>query len=284
MQALLLACRSEDKDRLVAELWEQGTAGIIEHERPADQFLLEAFFRRPFPLDSWRDWNAHWEPVEDVNWARLVMESWEPIVVGSRFFVVPDWRQDPTPPGRLRLEVRPGLALGTGYHPTTQMCLEAMERHFTAGKRFLDVGAGSGILAHAARLLGAGQVVACDVDLQAVESAVGNLERTRVPALVFAGSVTALAAGSADFLAANISPDTVITMIPKMARVLAPGGHAVLSGFEPHHLDSVRTAAATTGFETLESITRDAWACVVAQSTGPPESSPPRPVEARAGV
>lgn len=263
MQALILETSPEEKDRLVAELWERGATGFIEHEGFSGRILLEAFFREPFPIDAFAAWNARWEPVEEVNWVRLTMESFTPIEVGERFFIVPDWRDDPTPPGRLRLEVRPGMALGTGYHPTTQMCLEAMERRLGAGQVFFDVGAGSGILAQAAALLGAGRIIACDIDEQAVDAARENLSRARVPALIFRGSADAIAAQAADFVAVNISPGATIALAREIARVLRPEGLAVLSGFEPSRIDEVASAARAAGLEPLETTARDGWAAIL---------------------
>lgn len=263
MQALILETSPEEKDQLVAELWERGATGFIEHEELSGRILLEAFFREPFPIDAYAAWNARWEPVEEVNWVRLTMESFAPIEVGERFFIVPDWRDEPTPPGRLRLEIRPGLALGTGYHPTTQMCLEAMERRLGAGEVFFDLGAGSGILAQAAALLGAGRIIACDIDAQAVEAAQENLARAGVAALLFQGSVDAVAGQAAHFVAANISPGATIGLAREIARVLRPEGLAVLSGFEPNRIDEVASAARAAGLELLETTARDGWAAIL---------------------
>lgn len=262
MHALLLECASPEKDLLVAELWERGAAGFVEYERPPDRCLLEAFFAAPFPAEAYAPWSARWEPVEDVNWARVTMESFEPVLVGERFFVVPDWRGDPTPPGRLRLEIRPGAAPGTGYHPTTQMCLEAMERYLERGQAFLDLGAGSGILSHAAALLGAGRIVACDIDPQAVGAAAENLARAGAAALLFLGSAGALRSAAVDFVAANISPGATMVLAAEIARVLRPGGLAVVSGFEPDRIEEVRAALGVAGVEILDTSARDGWAAL----------------------
>src|ERR1700738_1813831 len=93
----------------------------------------------------------------------------QPMTVGARFFLVPEWRDDPTPAGRFRIAVNPGQAFGTGVHETTRLCLEAIEEFVRPGSAVLDVGTGSGILARAAALLGAKRVYGCDVDPVAVE-------------------------------------------------------------------------------------------------------------------
>ena len=109
----------------------------------------------------------------------------QPMEVGERFYLVPEWRDDPTPPGRFRIAVNPGMAFGTGVHETTRLCLEALEHYVRPGMRVLDVGTGSGILARAATLLGAERAYACDTDPIAVE----------IAGIGFVGSVDAVASG-----------------------------------------------------------------------------------------
>src|SRR5436309_2521261 len=137
-------CTPEDKDLLIAELWERGCRGITE----LPDSSLRAFFDE-IP-DSFRD--ADWEPVEEQDWIAYARTMLEPMLVGERFFLVPEWRDDPAPPGRFRIVVNPGMAFGTGFHETTQLCIEALERRVQPGMSVLDVGTGSGILAEAARL------------------------------------------------------------------------------------------------------------------------------------
>jgi ribosomal protein L11 methyltransferase len=123
------------------------------------------------------------------------------------------------------------MAFGTGVHETTQLCLEALEEYLTPGMRVLDVGTGSGILAEAARLLGAGFVYACDTDPVAVQIAGSG----------FVGSVDAIASASADLVVANISPEAIVSLTPDLLRVLRrPGGVILASGFERHEVELVK--------------------------------------------
>jgi ribosomal protein L11 methyltransferase len=152
--------------------------------------------------------------------------------VGTRFFLVPEWRDDPAPPGRFRIAVNPGMAFGTGVHETTQLCIEALEESIKPGMSVLDVGTGSGILARAARLLGAGKVYACDTDPVAV----------RIAGAGFVGSVDAVASGSCDLVVANISPEAIIELAPDLVRVLRRGGVLLASGFELQEVEQVKAA------------------------------------------
>src|SRR5205823_9136168 len=129
--------------------------------------------------------------------------------------VCPEWRSDPTPPGRIRITVNAGLAFGTGAHETTRLCLEAIERHLKAGMTVVDVGTGSGILAEAAYKLGAGAVYANDNDPEAVAVARENFERAGVNVTVSLGSANALPANIADLIVANISPAWISDLAPE---------------------------------------------------------------------
>jgi ribosomal protein L11 methyltransferase len=231
MFSIEIECDADDRDLLIAELWELGSAGIAElsparvraffEEHAADRGLL----RRRYP-------GARWRVEEERDWVQAAKNLWQPMEVGKRFFLVPEWRDDPAPAGRLRMTVNPGMAFGTGVHETTQLCLEALEELVEPETRVLDVGTGSGILARAARLLGAKKVYACDTDPVAVSIAGEG----------FVGSVDAVAASSADLVLANISPEAVIRLAPDLLRVLAPGGTLVASGFERGEVDQVQAA------------------------------------------
>lgn len=208
MVSVRIAVEPEDMDQMSARLYEAGTLGIVEGEG-----FLEAFFDDP---ETARDFG---EPVasEEVDWEQRTRDAWPPTLVGSKFFLVAPWRTEPTPPGRFRLEINPGQQCGTGQHPCTRKCLEAMERVIRPGDSVLDVGTGSGILSIAAGLLGAGRVVACDIDPEAART---------VP--FFLGSVDAVRSDSFDVVVANISEVVIGEMRQDFERVAK---RRVLSGF-----------------------------------------------------
>ncbi len=258
MFSLYLECRQEEKDRLIAELWERGSIGITEADLPTGVCILRAFFDgEPGALvNEFAAWGARSEPEEERDWIAEARTKLEPICVGERFFLVPEWRDDPTPPGRFRIQVNPGMAFGTGAHETTQLCLEAIERELQPGMTVLDVGAGSGILSVAARLVGARRVVACDIDPIAVELA--------HEALSFVGTADAVRSRSIDLAVANISPEAIVSLASELVRVLHPAGRMIVSGFEASESAAVQAALANCGADVSSSHTKRSWSALVA--------------------
>jgi ribosomal protein L11 methyltransferase len=259
MFSLYLECRQEEKDRLIAELWERGSSGITESDLPMHRSALRAFFANDAEAQvlahEFQTWSASWQADEPRDWIAEARSLLEPMQVGLRFYLVPQWRDDPTPPGRLRIVVNPGMAFGTGAHESTQLCLEVLERELKPGMTVLDVGTGSGILARAAELLGAARVIACDVDPVAVDLA-------RRP-LSFVGTVDAVRSSSVDLAVANISPEAIIALAPQLMRVLCVGGVAIVSGFELLEVSAVEEALRQTGADVRVSLSKGNWSALV---------------------
>lgn len=261
MFSLYLECGQEDKDRLIANLWERGSAGITESDLSGERCGLRAFFaddvEAPTLSREFAGWSAFCQAEEPRDWVAEARSRLAPTCVGARFFLVPEWRDDPTPPGRLRIVVNPGMAFGTGAHESTQLCLEALEREVKPGMTVLDVGTGSGILARAAALLDAGCVIAADIDPVAVELA-------RQP-LSFVGTVDAVRGASVDLVVANISPEAIIALAPQLMRVLRSGGVAIVSGFEGPEVAAVEAALKASGARVRASPVKGSWCALVAE-------------------
>ncbi len=238
----MLVCPGAEKDLLVAELWERGTSGIVERDLAGGGVELRAFFDQPFDASEWAARGARWEAAEDRDWVAAGQAQWEPLPVGERFYLVPEWRQDPTPPGRIRVEMQPRGAYGTGLGEPTQLALEGLERCWRPDATVLDLGTGSGILAVAAARLGARRVFACDIDPGAACVARERFETEGIAVGVFQGSIRSIRPGSIDLLLANVNAETLTSLAPEIEAALTPGAAAVLSGFPAHHVARVRDA------------------------------------------
>ena len=249
MFSLLLRCAPEEEDRLTAELWEQGTAGVSDEPGGLRAFFEEASLAGDL-LQRFARFSPELRVEVDTDWQRASEEAWPPLLVGERFFLAAPWRSDPTPAGRIRLPIYPGMACGTGHHPATQLCLEAMERTVKRGDTVLDVGSGSGILSQAAVLLGAAQVIGCDIDEEAV-----RIARERVDVPFFVGSVDAVVSSVADVIVANISSPAAEELAADLRRVRKMTSALILSGFEEDDTPE--------GYVPAHVLSRGGWSCFI---------------------
>ena len=177
--------------------------------------------------------------VAEQDWVRLTQSQFDPIRVSSRLWIVPSWHTSPDP-AALNIILDPGLAFGTGSHPTTRLCLEWLDRHMSPGCSVIDYGCGSGILAIAAAKLGAARVRGVDIDAQAVLSSRYNAERNAVIAEF--SSVDEAPPEPADVVLANILSNPLKVLAPLLARLTLPGGTLVLSGILPPQSEDVADA------------------------------------------
>lgn len=169
--------------------------------------------------------------VEEQDWVRLTQSQFDPIHIGKNIWVVPSWHQAPDPEA-LVLELDPGLAFGTGSHPTTRLCMEWLEQNPPTGKTVLDYGCGSGILALVASKLGAAEVIGVDIDPQAIESARFNAQRNACDITWYVPDEFAPVASGRQFdtVVANILASPLKLMAPMLCGRIGPGGSLVLSG------------------------------------------------------
>jgi ribosomal protein L11 methyltransferase len=220
--------------------------------------------------------NGNWSlrDVPDADWVRLTQAQFKPIQVGDRVWIVPSWhRDDPAVPrprdddagarkGTIQIELDPGLAFGTGSHPTTHLCLEWLESHVQGGESVLDYGCGSGILAIAAKMLGAGAIQAVDIDEQAVQSTRYNATVNRVD--VQAMLPDALPDGQSQLVVANILSNPLKVLAPMLANRVLPSGHLVLSGVLERQAEEVAGAYAPwIAMRVWRS--REGWVCLHGQ-------------------
>lgn len=202
--------------------------------------------------------------VEEQDWVRLTQSQFEPMQIGQRIWVVPSWHDAPDADA-LILELDPGLAFGTGSHPTTRLCMEWLEQHVQSGQSLLDYGCGSGILAILARKCGADPVVGIDIDPQAVESARYNSERNHAP--VEYGLPDDLRDGQFNIVVANILSNPLKLLASMLTSRVAPGGRLALSGVLERQADEV-IAAYAPYMKMSVWRAHDGWVCLHGQAAG----------------
>ena len=252
--------RAEDA---AAELMEGGAGGVEVRDGegipmpgarlPADgRALVVAWFaERGQAQAAARQYDGALEELPDQDWGERWKEGLTPLRIG-RVFVRPSWIAAPTPPGMVEVTLDPGMAFGTGTHPTTSLCLAAMSERLavTPRARVLDVGTGSGLLAIAARKLGAPVVVGNDNDPIAIRVALENAALNGVE-VAFDLRDVGQQPGPFDLILANILANTLCELAPAIAAQLAPGGVVLLSGILGPQEEEVRAAYVAAGLRPL---------------------------------
>ena len=198
------------------------------------------------------------EALAEQDWVRLTQAQFEPIQISARLWIVPSWHAAPDP-SAIVLVLDPGLAFGTGSHPTTRLCLQWLDRALPENASLLDYGCGSGILAIAAKKLGAGSVVGVDIDPQAVQAARDNATRNAVAADFYLPD--ALAEAQYAVVMANILSNPLKVLAPLLAARVLPHGQIVLSGILAEQAQEMR-ALYGEWFDMQPAVYAEGWACL----------------------
>jgi ribosomal protein L11 methyltransferase len=191
---------------------------------------------------------VHLDEIPNQDWNATYQATWQPIEVGERWYLTPPGDSSPIPSGRIKLEMKAGLAFGNGDHPTTHLCLIALESLIKPDDTFLDVGCGSGLLGEAAAALGA-QAFGCD------------LAPTDLPATAFLGSVDAIKDQSIDVAVMNIQAGILTDLWPDLSRISKRA--AILSGFLPEQSDQIQ-ALIQAPWRVAALSEKDGWCALVA--------------------
>lgn len=198
------------------------------------------------------------EIVVDQDWQKQCTDAFQPICFANRLWIYPSWHTLPDD-DKPRVMLDPGLAFGTGSHPTTALCLEWLATHVQPGDTVVDYGCGSGILALAALKLGATQVWGVDIDPQAIEASLENAKRNQV--LLHAVLPEQLPTFAADILIANILANPLINLAPQLAGRVKPGGSIALSGILSEQVERI-LASYQPWFDFSPPHIKEEWACV----------------------
>ena len=222
-----------EPDHPTAELWPHSIAiALLSEDADVAATLAAAAKLAGIPVPT--DYTI--ETVEEQDWVRLTQSQFDPIPISPRLWIVPTWHDAPDPHA-INLKLDPGLAFGTGSHPTTRLCLRWLDAHLQGGETLLDYGCGSGILAIAAAKLGAARGDGVDIDNQAVTASRDNATLNEVSAhFCLPGE---LGPGQYDLVVANILTNPLKGMAPLLTGRVRPGGRLVLSGILVEQADDV---------------------------------------------
>lgn len=235
-------------------IW-RNTKVVALFEADSDADLIKAAVEKRFADAGLQSWQQ--EVLDDQDWERSWMEYYQPMRFGERLWVCPTG-QEQHEPGCVCLILDPGLAFGTGTHPTTALCLEWLAEQDLAGKTVIDFGCGSGILAIAAVLLGAKEAHAIDIDPQALDATRDNAQKNAVAERIHTYLPEHFQAFEADIVLANILANPLIELSEQITSLVKPGGNLVLSGILQSQAATVAEAYAAR-FDLAEPSIREEW-------------------------
>ncbi|MGD6841279.1 50S ribosomal protein L11 methyltransferase [Bacillus infantis] len=207
--------------------------------------------------------------VNEEEWATAWKKYYNPVKISERFTIVPTWEDyTPVSSDELIIELDPGMAFGTGTHPTTVMCIQALERTVAKGDRVVDVGTGSGVLSIAAAMLGAEKVEALDLDEVAVKSARLNIKLNKVHETVSVSQNNLLngVQEGADVVVANILAEVILRFTDDVAKTVKKGGCFIASGIIQQKKQQVKDAIIQAGFEIEEILQMEDWVAIIARN------------------
>jgi ribosomal protein L11 methyltransferase len=242
--------------------WERSTLkALFDSETAAEQAAALA-------LAQFGEQGAHVQAlqrVEEQDWVRLTQSQFAPVEITPEFWVVPSWHEVPAGAKQV-MRLDPGLAFGTGTHPTTHMCLRWLARKPDSADltRVLDYGCGSGILALGAALVGAGHIDAVDIDPAAVQSTRDNAQRNGVDAARLRAGLPAQAEGEYGVVLANILATPLKLLAPLLAAHVAPGGWLVMAGILARQAEEI-TAAYAPWLQVQVADEEDGWVLMCAR-------------------
>lgn len=210
--------------------------------------------------------NIRTEVVDEKDWADAWKDYFNVTRITDRIVVKPEWKPHTPGPDEVVIHIDPGMAFGTGTHPTTAMCLERIETHLEPGQTVLDVGCGSGILMIAAAKLGAGSLFGIDVDPAAVKITRENLEKNEIDPALYTLDATTLdktPETAYDLVVANIIAQVIVDIAPDIKKRLAPKGLGLLSGIIKERRPDVLAALDANGLKLVAETLTDEWVAMV---------------------
>ncbi len=206
--------------------------------------------------------------VNEEEWATAWKKYYNPVKISERFTIVPTWEDyTPVSSDELIIELDPGMAFGTGTHPTTVMCVQALERTVKKGDECIDVGTGTGVLSIAAAMLGSSKVTALDLDEVAVHSAILNIKLNKVNDVVSVAQNNLLDGISeqVDIVVANILAEVILRFTDDVAKVVKPGGYFIASGIIGQKKQQVKEAIEQVDFTIQETLVMEDWVAFIAR-------------------
>lgn len=261
-------------------LHEEGAGGVIIEDHvlvayfPVSSYLMETIEQIKQLVINLRDYNINIgkgtlevSEVDEEEWADNWKKYYKPVKISEKFLITPVWEQVKKNSDEIVIELDPGMAFGTGTHPTTVLTIRALEKTINGGEEIIDVGCGTGILSIAAAKLGAGKILALDLDQVAINSAKLNTKINNVDSIIDIKQNDLLNGISieADVIVANILPDVIVQLAGDATRTLKTGGIFIASGIIDSKEELVRNVLEQSGLTVQETLSLEDWVAIIAK-------------------
>lgn len=206
--------------------------------------------------------------IDEEDWAHSWKKYFHPVKIGQKIVIKPSWEKYDAKTGEIVLEIDPGMAFGTGTHPTTTLCIRMLEKYLESSDSFLDVGTGSGILMLAAEKLGASRIIGIDQDETAIQVAEKNLNQNGIAPYKFSliiGNMVECIRGKYDIVAANILSEVIIKLLDRVPEILSPKGIFICSGIIENNMVRVTEKMTAEKWHIIDAKTIQGWGVIVAR-------------------
>lgn len=256
---------SESKNIVKGYLWHNGQKPAeIEKIKTILQGERQKLISSDISEDSLGAWNINCKNVNDEDWAHSWKKFWHPMKIGNKIVICPSWEEYKIKEDEIIIELDPGSAFGTGTHPTTRLCIVALEKYMKENDTVADVGTGSGILAVSAVKLGAKSIVGVDNDPSVIKVAEENAEKNNCldKCTFYEGSAKDIN-GQYDIVVSNILAEIIVSIMDDLILLVKPEGKLILSGIISQKADMVKQVAEEAGFRTLETMTEEEWVAII---------------------
>lgn len=263
----VVLAEEEYKDDLVLVSTTEGTLKVyLKSVSDISQILQEQkklLLERGFDQDDLGSWEFEISEIENQDWSKKWKESWDITRVSEKIVIVPSWIEYTPRPEEIIITLDPGTAFGTGTHPTTQLCMKAIENYMGVNDAVADIGTGSGILAICAAKFGAKSVYACDNDEDVIQTAIENAKMNGVSDIFIEHNTADKINRQFDFVCANILHNVLAQIMGDLKSIMKNGAKMVLSGILDEKKQVVIDAIKAHGLELIEEMQQDVWTALI---------------------
>jgi ribosomal protein L11 methyltransferase len=255
------------KDLIKGYLWHKPQNPLnIEEIKTILYTSRQELIDTEIPAENLGSWNINFKEVEDEEWAHSWKKYWHPMKIGNKIVICPSWEQYEIQNEEIKIELDPGSAFGTGTHPTTRLCIVALEKYLKQNDSVADVGTGSGILAVAAAKLGAKSITGVDNDPSVIEVAIDNAAKNNcIDICNFYEGSAADVKNQYDVVVANILAEIIVSIMDDLVKLTKKGGKFIFSGIITQKSDMVKEKAISSGLKIIETIIEEEWVAIIAE-------------------